>query len=368
MAKDLSILIVSPRYYPHVGGVEYVVKSITERLAKMGYDVIVLAGEPRAEKPYEEMINEVRVIRWPTWAPGDAYHIPKMKNRLESTLKELIRDADVVHIHSAHAILPVHIGIKMKELKSDARLIFTLHYHAHGHTLTRELAWRTLWRKYVRKLVRYADKIHAISSVEAERITNHYPEARDKLIIIPNGIEEDVLQYKWKGQNSDYIMYAGRIEKYKRLEVAVDLIAELNRRGHYLRLLIVGQGSHLPKLKQYVQNKARNKVEFMSPLPRKDYLGFIANALAVINPSHHEAFSIFIAESLAIGTPAIVSCTIAKIYKQVKTEPSPFLIELQPILSKYKLTILANDNRKIIKTWDNIVKDLLCGVYLDASI
>jgi len=44
----VKLMLVAPRYYPHIGGVEYVVKSVAERLARMGHDVIVLAGEPDA--------------------------------------------------------------------------------------------------------------------------------------------------------------------------------------------------------------------------------------------------------------------------------------------------------------------------------
>jgi len=42
----MKILIVASRYYPHVGGVEYVVKSITKRLAKTGYIITIVTIEP----------------------------------------------------------------------------------------------------------------------------------------------------------------------------------------------------------------------------------------------------------------------------------------------------------------------------------
>lgn len=353
----MRILLVSPRYIPHIGGVEYVVKSIAERLAKMGHDVIVLTGEPSARWVREEIVNNVKIIRWPTWTLREAYHIPKMRNKLVHILRKLGSKVDVIHIHSAHAVLPVYVGIKAKKIHPNIKLIFSLHYHAHGHTLIRELAWRILWRRYVEGLIRYADIIHAVSIVEAERVVKHYPAAKDKLVIIPNGIDEDVFQYKWKGENSDYIIYAGRIEKYKRLEVAIDLVTELNRHGHDLKLLIVGKGPYLSKLKQYAQERDPRKVKFKLPLSRKEYLEAMANAFATINPSYYEAFSIFIAESLAIGTPAIVSHTIARIYKEVKSKHSPFLVKLKPVLNKFDLIILTNDNRKIIKTWDNIIRE-----------
>ena len=44
--NSMKILIVVPRYYPHIGGVEYVVKSITKRLAKTGYIITIVTIEP----------------------------------------------------------------------------------------------------------------------------------------------------------------------------------------------------------------------------------------------------------------------------------------------------------------------------------
>jgi len=42
----MKIVYAAPTYHPHVGGVEYVVKAVAERLAKAGHEVSVLAGEP----------------------------------------------------------------------------------------------------------------------------------------------------------------------------------------------------------------------------------------------------------------------------------------------------------------------------------
>ena len=61
----MKALFVAPSYHPRVGGVEYVVKSVAERLTKTGHEVTVVAGEPEVEKPREEEVKSVRVVRWP---------------------------------------------------------------------------------------------------------------------------------------------------------------------------------------------------------------------------------------------------------------------------------------------------------------
>jgi predicted aspartyl protease len=58
----LNIAFVAPRYHPHIGGVEYVVKSVAERLGRMGHDVTVLAGEPEVERPREDVVGDVEIV------------------------------------------------------------------------------------------------------------------------------------------------------------------------------------------------------------------------------------------------------------------------------------------------------------------
>jgi len=37
----MRIVYVAPGYYPQIGGIAYVIKSVAERLAKMGHEVTV---------------------------------------------------------------------------------------------------------------------------------------------------------------------------------------------------------------------------------------------------------------------------------------------------------------------------------------
>ncbi len=339
----MKILYITPLYFPHIGGLEYVVKSVAERLAGMGHEVIVLTGEPSIDKPREELVSGVRVIRWPTWSPGEAYHVPRLRTELENMLKELAKEVEVIHIHSAHAIFTVFSGISASKTTHNAKLVITPHYHGGGHTALRKLLW-VYWRRRVARLLGLVDNVHAVSKREASLITAHYPPVGEKIVVIPNGIEEDALNYKWQGQDSDYMIYAGRIEKYKRLELAIDVAKKLG-----LRLLIVGRGSYKNNLEKYAEKRYRRIVEFLEPQPREKYLELLSKARYAINPSRHEAYSIFIAEALAIGIPAITSKEIAE-NLEAKTKPfnngELVLIEKAPI-----------------KTWNEVVHTLLNKLY-----
>jgi len=315
----MRILFIAPSYYPHIGGVEYVVKSVAERLAKAGHEVTVVAGESNIDRPYEEVVNGVRVARWPVWSPGSAYHIPRKGSELEKLLKELARRVDVVHVHSVHSIFTVYAGLVIANSDGSPRIVVTPHYHGAGHTFVRRVLW-AFWRWRVSELLNKASTIHAVSKREASILASHYPEARSKIVVIPNGVDEDVLSYRWNGQSSNYMVYAGRVEKYKRLELAVDVAKELN-----LKLIIIGKGPYREKLMRYANKVYRGGVEFLEPQPREKYLELVSRARYAINPSKHEAFSMFTAEALAMGTPAIISREIAE---NLKAQAKPFVKDL----------------------------------------
>jgi glycosyltransferase involved in cell wall biosynthesis len=333
----MRLLLVTPRYYPNIGGVEYVVKSTAERLAALGHETTVVTGDPKADKPLEEEINGVHVIRWPTWAPSGAYHIPKKRDQLRNLLQRLLNDADAVHIHSAHAVLTVWAAVAARRIDPDVRIVFTPHYHGTGHSALRRLLW-VPWRRYVAHAVEAADAIHAVSPREAELIKSHYPQSRGKTVVIPNGVEEDVFSHRWRGADSDYMMYAGRVEKYKRLEVAVDLAVRLG-----LRLLVVGRGPHRERLRRCARRRGA-AVELLDPQPRPDYLRLLAGARYAVNPSRHEAYSIFAAEALAMGVPTITTPEVAK---NLVAEQTPF---------RYGLVLVT---RAMISTWEAVIPKYL---------
>ncbi|MEM3994264.1 MAG: glycosyltransferase [Thermofilum sp.] len=276
---------------------EHAVRSLAERLARRGHDVVVLAGEPRIDRPAEEEVDGVAVVRWPTWSPGGAYHVPRRPRAFAEAVRELARGRDVVHIHSAHAVIAAMAGRAVLGL---AKVVFSPHYHGGGHTALRSFLWRAAWRRYVESLIEGAEAIHAVSPVEAELLARDFPSIRGKLRVLPNGVNEDTERYKWTGQGSDYAVFAGRLERYKRVREAAELARRLG-----LKLVALGDGPCARELR-------RSGAEVRGFAPREEYLAALAGARYAVNLSRREAFSIFIAEALRIGVPSIVSPQIAR--------------------------------------------------------
>jgi len=335
----MRVLFITPRYYPFVGGVEFVVKSIAERIKES----IVLCGDPSIKKVKEEKINGVQVFRWPTYAPSNAYHFPKRRNQLTDFLKGLLKDVDLVHVHNAHAFFSVYSGLKVKKINKNIRIIFTLHHIGLNRSFINGILWK-FWKIYVSKLIKNSDKVQALSNIEMKWIISKYPVVKEKITLIPNGVEEDVFMYRWNG-SEDYVVFCGRIEKYKRVDLVIKIAEKLN-----LKALIVGEGSY----KKVLMKKAKN-TEFLPPQPREKYLELLANAKFAANPSKNEALSMFVLENLAIGTPTFVSDVILESIKG-------FVHNIEDTRFDGDVLYLVREGH--VLSWDEVVEKIIRDLYL----
>ena len=120
--KKLRIAYLTPRYYPYVGGVEYVVRNLAEGLALKGHDITVFAGDPQVKKIVKESVNGVEVVRVPTYVFREAYHVPKEKQKIKELLQESF---DVVHTNSIHAVFTLLPFDIKKSDKPDWKLVMT---------------------------------------------------------------------------------------------------------------------------------------------------------------------------------------------------------------------------------------------------
>ncbi|MEM4488964.1 MAG: glycosyltransferase family 4 protein [Desulfurococcaceae archaeon] len=287
-----------PRYYPHIGGVEYVVKSVAERLAGRGHEVTVLCGEPGIDNPREEWTNNVRVVRWPIWAPGGAYYFPRIREALEQWLLSTAREIDVVHFHSVHSVFTVYSLSILRN--SSVHRVLTPHYHGTGHTFFRRTLW-VIWRRYVRRAMTSVDLVHSVSMYEKQLL------ARDfgiEPVVVEHGVEEWILEVPWNP--SGYAMYSGRVEKYKNVHGLANIVKHLNEMGLSLELKVFGEGGFKQKLKHYL-DKLGVKYELKPPQPYSEYINYLSRASFFGLLSEREAFGQTVNEANAIGVPVVIA-------------------------------------------------------------
>jgi glycosyltransferase involved in cell wall biosynthesis len=99
-----------------------------------------------------------------------------------------------------------------------------------------------------------------------------------------------------------YLLYAGRIEEGKRVDVAVEYAVRYAReRSDAPRLVLIGSGTYEPP------DEAAGVVVHAGLLNEGERRAAYAEAVALVNPSHLESFSIVLMEAWLECTPALVA-------------------------------------------------------------
>jgi len=296
----MRIAQVCPNFYPYIGGVETHVKQVSERLAKIGFEVEVLTTvhSKKQKPPKEEIINGVVVKRFRSWAPGEAYYF---SNDLKKYLDENSHDYNVVHAHSYHAFPALYAALA----KGENKLLFTPHYHGAGHTFFRSLLH--IPYKYLgKRIFKKADKIICVSRYERSLIMKNFDVGEEKVVVIPNGVNlEEFKGLKKREKNYRTLLCVGRLEKYKGLQ---HLIRVLPRLDNGITLEIVGKGAYKGSLVKLARKlNVDDRIKFFQDLPRTELLQRYADADVFVLLSKHEAYGVSVAEALCAGTPCIVA-------------------------------------------------------------
>jgi glycosyltransferase involved in cell wall biosynthesis len=277
------------------------VKNIAEELARK-FDVTVCATDPLGGLPKKEEINGVKVKRFKSWAPNNAYYF---SGELRKYLAENSENYDIVHAHSYHDFPAFYAA----QAKNRNKLVFTPHYHGEGHTFFRKLL-HIPYKFLAKKVFEKADKIVCVSNYEKELIIDHFKINGKKAIVIPNGVNLEEFNGLVKTRKDHkVILYVGRLEKYKGVEYLIRMLPNLDKDK---TLEVVGKGFRKKSLVKLTKNLGvESRVEFYQDLSRSQLLQKFKDADIFVSLSKHEAFGISIAEALASKTPCIVANTSA---------------------------------------------------------
>jgi len=296
----MKILFVTPGYYPHVGGVETHVQSIAERLVKRGYDVEVYATDPKGILPVIEVINGIKVRRFRSFAPNNAYYLPniEMLKALKST------DADIVHAHNIQAFPLLYSCLA----KGKYRLVLTTHMHTGASSKFRNMIL-PFYLRLIRKYINRADIIVSVSNYERDIIVSRLKVDPSRVIVIPNGINDDVLVVRHIDDGLN-LLSVGRLEKFKNFDKVIEALHILHNRYGLkdARLTIVGNGQDKDRLVRLTNRlNINDKVVFKNNLSREELLQEYARAKLFILVSEYESFGIAAVEAIAMGIPTVVN-------------------------------------------------------------
>jgi glycosyltransferase involved in cell wall biosynthesis len=361
----VKVLMVTPHYYPCIGGVEVVVKEVTERMAEKGHLCSLLTLNTCAGKEEEEL-NQVHIKRFS--ARFSKYLFDLSPELLVYTLRNLtvLNSFDIIHVHDYSSLLTFQmIFLAKKALDDKPKVICSPFYHAKGHSRIASILRRVLlplgqWT------LRQVDAVICVSDYESSLFKHNFPVPYEKVWTIPIGVGRIELQSKSKDASRPVsLLYVGRVERYKGIQFILRAMAHL-RTAYDVNssLTIVGAGPYASELRENIKRfDLQSSVRWLSNLRSAELDKEYINADMLLLLSEMESYGLVVAEALAHGTPCILSRTSA--LAEFLNEAGCFGVEYPPddaalaalILKVYNDSVAVDKLSEKVRIWDEVAED-----------
>ncbi|MFY3740871.1 MAG: glycosyltransferase involved in cell wall biosynthesis [Candidatus Nitrosomirales archaeon] len=296
----MKVAFVTPRYPPHIGGIEKHVKEIAERLAK-NHDVEVFTLDD-TDSSSDTVENGVKVKRFKPISLSKVMQVPpsSMVAELKSS------KADIVHAHGIQNVLPyfAYRGV------GKSKFVVTSHYSGTNFGEFRKILFR-VYKPFLNRALHRTDHIVCVSNFEKEAIAKQFNVEYGRISVIPNGVEKFTAENVKTSPGEFRIMFAGRLDfASKNVDKLIKAFAFLDRKD--AKLVLVGNGVDRERvLKMIGQYHLQDRVEVITNPSKKQLAEEYCRANLFVMPSMHECFAMAAAEALSTGVTTIVTNSTA---------------------------------------------------------
>jgi glycosyltransferase involved in cell wall biosynthesis len=296
---DLSILMVTPRALPEIGGVQNHVYETSRRMAAAGVGVTVLTTDLTGRAPRDEVVEGVRIVRVPAHPRNrDYYFAPAIAREIRRA------SWDVVHCQSYHTLVP---PIAMRAARR-AGIPYVLTFHSGGHTSGLRTLLRGVQRRALRRQLVAAARLICVSEFERTDFSRGLRLAPQRFDVIRNGgdLPDPGRVAEPPGR---FVASVGRLERYKGHHRLIGALPHLLERTPDVGLMLVGDGPYRGELEALaLRLGVAHAVEFRT-VAADDRLGMarlLRQASLVALLSDYESQGLAAVEAAGLGTPVLV--------------------------------------------------------------
>ena len=294
------ILHVSKYYYPYLGGIETLVKSIAEGMTEYRHVVVCFASNGENSN---DIVNGITVHRVKVNFSIKSQDIAFGYHRV---LKKLIAEYKPQYVH-VHCPNPYVYPIVLNAINPDTKLIL----HWHSDILSKGIIYKLI-KPFEKAILNRADRIIATSQNYIHPSSPIYPH-REKTCVVPNGMitadfdlkvgdEERIEAIKAQYGHKKLILFIGRHIPYKGIDWLIDIEKKVKSDCHFI---IAGQGPLTQQLKEQTTSK---RITFTGRLSTDELRCYAhaADIFALTSNTKAEAFGIALAEAMYCRCAPIV--------------------------------------------------------------
>jgi glycosyltransferase involved in cell wall biosynthesis len=300
-------------------------------------------------------------------------HLPRVLTIISDALhmKKKIEEIkpDIVHIQGSH----YPYGFLAAILKEKYLLVLTLHALAeieinYNSFLNKVSALATLIpEKYILSKIKHI----IVCSEDMRRRIIKYVKA--SIYVIPNGIDNSIENITISSISNiikhPAILYIGRFEKIKGVDLLIKAIPEIKRNIPGVHVYLAGNGSKKNMMKKLARRlNIDNCIIYLGYITGQEKYTCIKAADLILVPSYYESFGLALLEAMACGKP-VVATRVGNIPYLVEDGISGYLVEPGNYreLATRSIEILSNNTlgekmgmsgkmKAQGYTWDNVAK------------
>lgn len=316
----MKILQVCQSFYPCLasGGVVQVAYHLSRKLADNGHDVTVYTTDGCIKRHKINIeIKKNNKIRYNNF---NLYYFSNLSYFLAVTLKiatpyyllkmgQELKKFDIIHIHETRTFLAVIVHYYAKIY----RIPYVLQPHGDLPVANEKQIVKKIFDLFWgNKIIHDASKIIVLNETEKKHC-EYFKVNKDKIEIIPNGI--NMLEYnnlpergnfKYRHgieQDEKVILYLGRLNKSKGIELLVEAFADISKNLNNVKLALVGpDDGYIPSLNDDIMDK----VIHTGFVTNDEKFEALVDADVFVTPKFY-GFPVTFLESCACGTPIITT-------------------------------------------------------------
>ncbi len=301
----LRVLMVTPRYFPEMGGVENHVYQVAGRLARAGVQISILTTDRGGNLPPCEQIDGVQVHRARAWpARRDYYFAPEIYPYIQQ------QKWDLIHLQSYHTLVAPLAMLAARQ----ARVPYVVTFHGGGHSSRLRNALRGLQWSLLRPLILGSERLIAVAEFEIEFWSEKFGVPTERFVFIPNGADLPPLKRPGRrvANGRTVIASIGRLERYKGHQRLLAALPYIVKQCPDVMLWIAGVGPYESTLRDLANKlNVSDHVEIRAvPVSERDRMAEeVSKAALVVLFSEYETHPIAVLEAIALGCPALVAAT-----------------------------------------------------------
>ena len=363
-----------PTYYPAIryGGPITSVRGLCNALVKRGHCVeVATTGVDGVDDLYtrpEEVreIDGVNIHYFRCRRFRRIYYSRAMKLFLCTDMSNF----DIVHIHS------VFLWPTWRAAQEARRLKIPYVLAPRGMLVPDLIRKKSRLKKSIsielfdRRTLERANLLHFTSELEKQDFLSMGLDTK-RGVVIPNGIDFGDLpkQMEVEQLKQGYILYLGRINWKK----GIDNLIEAMKHLPTTKLVVAGndEDDYQEKLERIAEESGvKSHIEFIGSVFGEQKWRLLAGASVTLLPSHSENFGNVALESMAVGTPVIVSngVGVAELIRKNKTglvtdtQPSKIAEAIEQLLADPCLAQkMGESGRRVAReeySWEKIAEDV----------